>query len=225
MEAYGLQGIACGGTLEAVVTHTGEAFGQDVHEPASYELVWVERHDGGFPSATGGPVEADVSLLVIADESLGANGAAPHIAGEIADRGSSAPDVLKLHVPGFTAVKSAFGCWRKVGENLWVLVLESLPHEVAEARSERCVVNKKRFFLGINELFLRGVPSQCGNDAMNVWVVLKLAAPSMEDAAKASGSALSFRGDHIAQRGGTLFEDEVVEFFGVSEAGLAKFTW
>lgn len=39
MKSYGLQGAACGGAHEAVVTHTCEAFGQDVDQPTAYEFV------------------------------------------------------------------------------------------------------------------------------------------------------------------------------------------
>lgn len=78
-----------------------ETFGQDMLEPTPYELMRMERHDGGFSCRTGGPVQEDVALFVISDEALGGEGAALDVAGEVAQRGASAARVLELDVPGF----------------------------------------------------------------------------------------------------------------------------
>ena len=58
-----------------------------MEQPAAYELVWMECHDGTFPGAAGCPVEADVTMFVVVDDSLGADGAALDVAGEVADGG------------------------------------------------------------------------------------------------------------------------------------------
>lgn len=104
-----------------------------------------------------------------------------------------------------------------------MLALESLAHEVAETRGERCVVNEEGFILGIDEAFFIRLPCECRNDAVDVRMVLELASPGVEDAGEAGLAANSFGSDHIAQGVGALFEDGVVEFFGMGEAGLAQF--
>lgn len=103
--------------------------------------------------------------------------------------------------------------------------MESLAHEVAETRGEWRVVNEERFILGIDEEFLIRLPCEGGNDAVDVRMVLELASPGVEDAGEAGLTASGFGGDHIAQGGGALLEEGVVEFFGMSEAGLAQFFW
>ena len=61
----------------------------------------MECHDGGLAGGAGGPVQEDVSLLVIADEAFGGEGAALDVAGEVAQGGAAAAGVLELDVPGF----------------------------------------------------------------------------------------------------------------------------
>jgi hypothetical protein len=61
----------------------------------------MQGHDGGFAGAAGGPVEEDFALFVITDESLGGEGAALDVAGEVAQCGATAAGVLELDVPGF----------------------------------------------------------------------------------------------------------------------------
>ena len=104
-----------------------------------------------------------------------------------------------------------------------MLVLESLAHEVTESRGERCEVNEESFILGMDELFFIWLPCECGNDAMDVRMVLELATPCVQHAGEAGLTAMRFGRDHIAQSVSALFEDGVVEFFGMSEAGLAQF--
>lgn len=56
-------------------------------------------------------------------------------------------------------------------------------------------------------------------------MVLELAPPGVEDGGEARYPAFGFGGDDVAQGGGGLFQDEVVEFLRVGEAGLAKLLW
>ena len=63
-----------------------------------------------------------------------------------------------------------------------MLVLESLAHEVAEARGEGRVMNEEGFILGMDELFFIRLPCECGNDAMDVRVVLELTTPGVQHA-------------------------------------------
>lgn len=79
----------------------GEAFGEYVEQPAADELVGMEGHDGRFSCGTGGPVQENVALFVISDETLGGKGAALDVAGEVAQGGAAAAGVLELDVPGF----------------------------------------------------------------------------------------------------------------------------
>ena len=61
-----------------------------------------------------------------------------------------------------------------------MLVLKSLAHEVTEARGERCVVDEESFILGMDEEFLIRLPGKCGDDAVDVRMVLELASPGVE---------------------------------------------
>lgn len=110
MEADGLQGAARSRAHEAVVTHASKAFGKDVDQPTADEFVRCEGEDAGFAGLTACPVEADVAVFVIADETLGADGAAFDVTGEVTHGGVAAPDVLELHVPGFAREENAFRC-------------------------------------------------------------------------------------------------------------------
>lgn len=101
VKADGLKRAGGGGTHEAVVADSGEAFGQDVEEPAADQFVGAEDEDAGFAGLAAGPVEADVVVFVMADDAVGTDGAAFDVAGEVADGGFAAPDVLELDVPGF----------------------------------------------------------------------------------------------------------------------------
>lgn len=73
-----------------------------------------------------------------------------------------------------------------------MLVLKSLAHEVAETRSERRVVNDESFILGMDELFFIWLPCECGNDAVDVRMVLELASPGVEHAGEAGLAAMVF---------------------------------
>ena len=61
----------------------------------------MQGHDGGSTGVAGGPADEHVSVFVIADESLGGEGAALDVAGEVAQGSASAAGVLELNVPGF----------------------------------------------------------------------------------------------------------------------------
>ena len=222
MEADGLQGAARGGTHEPVVTHTCEAFGQDVDQPTAYEFVRREGEDAGFPGVAACPVETDVAAFVITDEPMWADGAAFDVTGEITNGGVAAPGVLKLHVPCFAGQESRFRFWGKVCKNFRVLVLKGLAHEVSESRGEGRVVNEEVFAFGEDEKLVVRQPGECGNDAVDVRMVLELASPGVEDTGEARHAALGPGRDDIAQGVGALPEDAAVEFLGMGETGLAQ---
>jgi hypothetical protein len=60
-------------------------------QPAADELVGMEGHDAGLAGVAVRSVEADVDSLVVADDALGADGAALHIMGEVAEGDVAAP--------------------------------------------------------------------------------------------------------------------------------------
>ena len=57
-------------------------------------------------------MQEDVALFVITDETLGGEGAALDVAGEVAQCGAAAAGVLELDVPGFGRGKdlALLGC-------------------------------------------------------------------------------------------------------------------
>ena len=112
MKADGLEGTARGGTDEAVVPHSGEAFGQDVDEPTADELVRMQGEDAGFTGITVCPVEADVALFIVADDASRPNGTTLDVAGKVADGGGAASDVLELDVPCFVGEECGSGLVR-----------------------------------------------------------------------------------------------------------------
>lgn len=61
----------------------------------------TEGEDGGLSCLAAGPVEADVAVFVVADDSSRADGAAFDVAGKVAQGGVAAAYVLELYVPGF----------------------------------------------------------------------------------------------------------------------------
>lgn len=105
--------------------------------------------------------------------------------------------------------------------DLWVFALEGLAHEVAEALGKGGVVDEEGVVFGVDKLFFVRVPSEGGDDAVDVGVVLELPSPGVEDAGEAGDAASGFGGDDIAQGLSALLEELVVEFFGMGEAGLA----
>ena len=76
------------------MTDSCQSFGQDVEQPTPDKLVGMQGHDGGFPSGTGGPVDEDLALFVITDETLGGEGAALDVAGEVAQCQFKIPDKM-----------------------------------------------------------------------------------------------------------------------------------
>lgn len=231
VKADGLQGAAGGGAHVAVVAHAGKAFGQDVEEPAADELMGMQGHDGGFAVLAAGPVEADVALVVVADEAFGADGAAFDVAGEVAQGGVAAAYVLELYVPGGGGAEGAFGGGAEGLIDAGVMFLQALVHEVAEACGEGAVVEEEVLVFGVDEEVFVRMPGEGGHDAVDVGVVLELASPGVEDAGEAGLWAIAlatayeatvgFGGGDIAQGLGAGLEDGVIEFFGMGQAGLA----
>lgn len=106
----------------------------------------------------------------------------------------AASDVLKLDVPGFVRVEDGFGCGGKLGIDFGVFTLEGLAEEVAKAGGEWGVVDVEGVVFGVDELFFVRVPGEGGDDAVDVGMVLELAAPGVEDAGEASDASVGFGG-------------------------------
>ena len=83
-----------------------------------------------------------------------------------------------------------------------MLTLQSLPDEAAKPLGKRAVVNEEAIVIGADELVLFGMPCQCGNDAVDVRVVLELSTPCVQHAGEAGDAALGFGGNDVAQGGG-----------------------
>jgi hypothetical protein len=136
-------GLAGGGTEEPVVPDPWQALGQDVEQPAPDQLVRVERHHAGLAAAAVGPGDADIAFLVVAEQALRRERAAPDVAGEVAQRGLAPADGLELDVPGFRGGQDlplgAGECLVNVG----MTVLDRVVEPAAEAVGERTEVDEE----------------------------------------------------------------------------------
>jgi len=222
VEADGLEGAGGGGAHKSVVPDPREAFRKNVEEPAADELVGCEGEDAGLACFAACPVEADVTMFIVTDEALGADGAALYVAGEVTDGGVAAPDVLELDVPCFGGVEGGLGGGWETLVNLGVIVLEGEAHEVAEALGEGAVMDEEVLVFGVDEVFPPGVPGGGGDDAVDVRVVLELATPSVQDAGEAGDSAPGLGGDDVTQGVGALLEEGVVKFLGTKWGSVCK---
>ena len=165
---------------EAVVAHSHEAFWQYVKTPAAYEFVGVEFEDGGFPGGAVGPFEEDVALGVVSEDSLGAEGGALDVSGEVAEGGFAAADGLELDVPLGFGIESVVLVWGQFGEDVRVLGFEGALDKAAEAGGEGLVVNEEIFGLfGAVEGLVFWVEGDGGDDTVDVGMVLGLATPGV----------------------------------------------
>lgn len=204
LEADEEASLAGGGAEEAVVPDAGEAFWEDVKEPASNELVRVKSHHRAASGGTRGPAQAQVALLVVAKETLGAEGAAPEVAGEVAQGGVAASSVLELHVPDFCGTQDVELSRSELAVDLGMIVLQGGLKAAAESRSKRAVVNKEVVFGGMDEGSGGGIESNGGDDEMNVRMVLDLTPPGVKHADEASARAMVVGGDEVLEGGGAF---------------------
>lgn len=172
--------------VEAVVADAGEAFGEDVEEPAPNKLVWVEVEDAVLFSGGVGPEEFDVSLGVVAEEALWVEGAAVDVSREVAQGGFTLADVLELDVPFCARSEGAALVDGEFLVNLGVVGFEGAVDEAAEAGGEGKVVDEEFFgVLRADEFVVFLVERDGGDDAVDVGMVLHLASPGVEDAGDA----------------------------------------
>ena len=127
-------------------------------------------------------VKKDFTIGSLANDSLGSEGAAPGVAGQVADGGFASSGGLKLDVP--------WRFWREgpalvrgeVAVKFGVSSFEGGMNQGTEARCERTIMDQELIgLLGADELMVRGVVCDGGNDAVNVRVVLHGTAPGMKD--------------------------------------------
>jgi len=214
-----------GGAHEPVVAHPRKSLGQDVDEPAAYEFVRAEGEDAGLSRTTASPVDADVPLFVVADDAFWADGAAFDVAGEVAQGGVAFAYVLELDVPGFPGMENGFGGGWEGLVNVQVVGLQAFAQEGTEALGEGAEVDEETVFAGAEELLFSRMPCEGRDDEVDMRVVLELPSPGVEHGGEACDPAFGFGGDDVAQGGGGLFQDEVVEFLRVGEACLAQLLW
>jgi len=199
-----------------------EPFREDVEQPAANELMRCQGHDRGPAGTTASPQQADAALLVITEETFRGKRTAVDVTGQIAQRGDAFADMLELHVPLLLRLKDTGLCRGKGREDLRVMLLQGGPNPASEPRRERLVVDQKSGLVRVGENLCFGIKRQRRNDAMNMGVVLHLAAPGMEDGGEPATSSLVFGGDDIGEGPGAFAEDEIVDRLREREAKRAQ---
>jgi hypothetical protein len=96
-----------------------------------------------------------------------------------------------------------------------VLVFQRAVDQTAEALSKRVVVDEEAVFGGVMERLVFGMEGDCGNDEMDMGVMLDLAAPGVQNAGEAESGTLMFGSADVPEGGRTLAQDERVEDFGL----------
>jgi hypothetical protein len=96
-----------------------------------------------------------------------------------------------------------------------VLVFQRAVDAAAEALSKRVVVDEEAVFGGVMERLVFGMEGDCGNDEMDMGVMLDLASPGVQNAGEAEAGSLVFGGADVLEGGRTLAQDERVEDFGL----------
>jgi hypothetical protein len=216
----------------------GGAWESNVKTAASNEFEDVEFEDGGFLGGAVGPLEEDVAVRIVAEDSFSTEGGALDVTGKVAEGGFSTTDGLKLDVPLGLGIEGAVLVWGQFGENVRVICFEGALDEAAEAGGERQVVDEEvlgsrkglrptRFVFGTLEGFVFGVEGDGGDDDVDVGMVLGLAAPGVEDGGEVEDEAVVFElgaGD-IVQGSCAAFEEKVVKGLGLVEAQGAELLW
>ena len=201
----------------------GEALGQDVQQPAPDEFVRMKRHDAGFARVAVGPAQEHVAMGVISDEAFGGEGAAPDVAGEVAQGGAAAAGVLDLDVPGFGGREDVALGGSEFLIEFGVMVFEMAVDEAAEAPGQRAVMDEEVVLGGAVEAEMFGMEGGCGNDEMNVRMMLDLTAPGVQHAGEAEPGAAVFGGADVLKGGRALGKQERVEDFRMEQAERAQF--
>lgn len=206
-----------------VVTDAREALGEDVLEPATDELVGMEVENAASARGAVGPAQQDVAFPVEAEQAPGAEGAAPDVAGEVADGGLAAADVPEMYVPVLAGAESVPGRGRECCVDIRVLLPDSRVDAAAEAGGERAVVDEEVCVFRSMKCGIGRMESEGGNDEMDVGVVLHLAPPGVEDGDAGGVVPLCLRRDDIAEGMGGLAQQKIVEFPRVPGTGGAEF--
>ena len=195
---------------------SGKSFGQHVEQPPTDEFVRMQGHHGGPVGGGAGPAQADVAMPVVAEQSLGTEGAALDVAGEVAQGGLAAADGLELNVPGFRRAQNVALAGGELLVDLGVMVPQRAVETAAESLGKWLVVDEKSVFLRVDELAGIGPEGNGGDDDVDVGVVLDLASPSMKDASESAPGSLVFGGNDITQGSCAFAQDEVVDDCRVS---------
>ena len=212
-----------GAAQKAVVADAGEAFGQDVEQPASNELMGMKPQDAGLPGVAGGPAQEDLSVGIVAEQTLRGKGAALDVAGEIAQRGGTSSGGLELHVPLSGGSQGAERLGSERGEEIGMGVSEGEVETAAEPVGQRMIVHQEAFFGRMDESVALGGKSHRRNDEVDVGMMLHLASPGVEDAGEAGAASLGLGGDDIGQCARALAEHEIVENLRMGQAEASEF--
>jgi hypothetical protein len=97
-----------------------------------------------------------------------------------------------------------------------MLVFQGAVDAAAEALGDGAVVNEEAVFGGMMESLVFGMEGDCGDDEMDMGVMLDLATPGVQDAGGAESGPVVFGGADVLEGGRTLAQDERVEDFGLS---------
>lgn len=100
--------------------------------------------------------------------------------------------------------------------DLRVLVFQGAVEAAAEALCKRAVVDEEAVFGGMMESLVFGMEGDCGDDEMDMGVMLDLTTPGVQDAGEAESGAVVFGGADVLEGGRTLAQDERIEDFGLS---------
>lgn len=179
-------GFFCGAGLEAVVADAAKALRQDVQAPAAEELMRVKVEGVGFFGAAAGPAESNVALVIVAEDTLGTDGAAVEVSREVADGGFSSACGLELDVPLGSRDEGAVLVGGELLVEVGVIGFEALMDKAAEAGSEWLEVDEELIGLfGVDEGFGFAVVGDGGDDGMNVGMESGAAVPGVEHRSKA----------------------------------------
>lgn len=150
------------------------------------------------------------------------------VAGEVAQGGLSAADGLELDVPLGFRTEGAALVGGEFGEEVGVIVFKGGEEEASKSGGEGAVVDEEIFglFRAMEGSILR-VEGDGRDDAVDVGMVLDLSAPGVEDGGEVElkMAVFKFGAGDIGEGLSTVFEEKVVECFGLMEAQGAELFW
>lgn len=123
--------------------HPGEVLGQDVKEPTTDELVGVKFEDAGCSGGGVDPEQLDAAPGVVAEKTLGVEGTAMDITGQVAARGPAFSSRLELDVPPSGGTERAGLSRGECPVDVGMFSLQGALDEAAEAVCKRAEVDEE----------------------------------------------------------------------------------